>query len=66
MVMLYDNFGQEQIHSLQISEKWTQSQKERAQMLSGSYPDINPLRGIYNNNNDKHIAMINCRIDTEM
>lgn len=45
-------------------EKWTQSQKERAQMLFELYPDIKTayninqqLRGIYNNNNDKHIAM---------
>jgi transposase len=45
-------------------EKWTQSQKERAQMIFGLYPDIKTaynlvqqLRGIYNNNNDKHIAM---------
>jgi transposase len=45
-------------------EKWTERQKERAQMLFGLYPDIKTaynlsqqLRGIYNNNNDKHIAM---------
>lgn len=45
-------------------EKWTQSQQERAQMLFGLYPDIKAaynlvqqLRGIYNNNNDKHVAM---------
>jgi transposase len=45
-------------------EKWTESQNERAQMLFGLYPDIKKaysliqqLRGIYNNNNDKHIAM---------
>jgi transposase len=45
-------------------EKWTQSQNERAQILFGLYPDIKTaynliqqLRGIYNNNNDKHIAM---------
>jgi transposase len=45
-------------------EKWTRSQKERAQMLFELYPDIKiaynlnqQLRGIYNNHNDKHIAM---------
>jgi transposase len=45
-------------------EKWTQSQKERAQMIFELYPDIKTaynlsqqLRAIYNNNNDKHIAM---------
>lgn len=45
-------------------EKWTDSQKERAQMVFELYPDIKQaynlnqqLRGIYNNNNDKHIAM---------
>jgi transposase len=45
-------------------EKWTQSQKERAQLLFDLYPDIKTaynlnqqLRGIYNNHNDKHIAM---------
>ena len=45
-------------------EKWTDSQKERAQILFELYPDIKTaynltqqLRGIYNNNNDKHIAM---------
>ena len=45
-------------------EKWTQSQKQRAQMLFELYPDIKTaynlnqqLRGIYNNNNDKHITM---------
>ncbi len=45
-------------------EKWTHNQDERAQMLFGLYPDIKTaynlvqqLRGIYNNNNDKHIAM---------
>ena len=45
-------------------EKWTQSQQERAQMLFGLYPDIKKaynlnqqLRGIYNNHNDKQIAM---------
>lgn len=45
-------------------EKWTDSQKERAQMVFELYPDIKQaynlnqqLRGIYNNNNNKHIAM---------
>ena len=45
-------------------EKWTQSQNERAGLLFKLYPDIKKayslsqqLRGIYNNNNDKHIAM---------
>jgi transposase len=45
-------------------EKWTENQNERAQMLFGLYPDIKTaynliqqLRGIYNNNNDKHVAM---------
>lgn len=45
-------------------EKWTESQNERAQMLFGLYPDIKTayylsqqLRGIYNNNNDKQVAM---------
>jgi transposase len=45
-------------------EKWTQSQKERAQILFELYPDIKTaynlnqqLRGIYNNQNNKHIAM---------
>lgn len=45
-------------------EKWTHNQKERAQMIFELYPDIKTayhlnqqLRGIYNNNNDKHIAM---------
>ena len=45
-------------------EKWTQSQNERAGLLFELYPDIKKayslnqqLRGIYNNNNDKHIAM---------
>jgi transposase len=45
-------------------EKWTESQNERAQMIFSLYPDIKTaynlnqeLRGIYNNNNDKHIAM---------
>ncbi|WP_428979055.1 ISAon1 family transposase [Flavobacterium acetivorans] len=45
-------------------EKWTENQNERAQLLFGLYPDIKTayylsqqLRGIYNSNNDKHIAM---------
>ena len=45
-------------------EKWTDTQKERAQMIFELYPDIKTaynlnqqLRGIYNNHNDKHIAM---------
>ncbi|WP_428979061.1 ISAon1 family transposase [Flavobacterium lipolyticum] len=45
-------------------EKWTRSQEERAQMVFELYPDIKTaynlnqqLRGIYNNYNDKHIAM---------
>lgn len=45
-------------------EKWTENQKERAQMIFELYPDIKTayylnqqLRGIYNNRNDKHIAM---------
>ncbi|MNL24775.1 Transposase [compost metagenome] len=45
-------------------QKWTQNQNERAQMLFELYPDIKTaynlvqqLRGIYNNNNNKHIAM---------
>ena len=45
-------------------EKWTQSQNQRAGLLFELYPDIKKayslsqqLRGIYNNNNDKHIAM---------
>jgi transposase len=45
-------------------EKWTESQNERAQLLFGLYPDIKTaynlvqqLRSIYNNNNNKHIAM---------
>lgn len=45
-------------------EKWTLNQQERAQMLFELYPDIKiaynlnqQLRSIYNNNNDKHIAM---------
>lgn len=45
-------------------EKWTDSQKERAKIVFELYPDIKQaynlsqqLRGIYNNNNDKNIAM---------
>lgn len=45
-------------------EKWTDNQKERAKMIFDLYPDIKTaynlnqqLRGIYNNNNDKHTAM---------
>jgi transposase len=45
-------------------EKWTESQNERAQILFSLYPDIKTahrlvqqLRGIYNNYNNKHIAM---------
>lgn len=45
-------------------DKWTESQKERAQILFELYPDIKTayrlvqqLRGIYNNHNNKHIAM---------
>ena len=45
-------------------DKWTERQNERAQLLFGLYPDIKKaysltqqLRGIYNNNNNKHIAM---------
>ena len=45
-------------------DKWTQRQNERAQLLFGLYPDIKKaysltqqLRGIYNNHNNKHIAM---------
>ncbi|QOG04951.1 transposase [Flavobacterium sp. MDT1-60] len=45
-------------------EKWTKDQQERAQILFELYSDIKTaynlnqqLRGIYNNNNDKHIAM---------
>ncbi|CAM3174881.1 Transposase IS204/IS1001/IS1096/IS1165 DDE domain-containing protein [Flavobacterium frigoris] len=44
--------------------KWTQNKTPRAKLLFGLYPDIKKayglsqqLRGIYNNNNDKHIAM---------
>ncbi len=46
------------------SEKWTQNQKERAQILFELYPDIKTaynltqqLRSIYNYNNNKQIAM---------
>jgi transposase len=45
-------------------EKWSESQKERAQILFDLYPNIKTaynlsqqLRGIYNNNNDKQVAM---------
>ncbi|MBF7093253.1 transposase, partial [Flavobacterium sp. ALJ2] len=45
-------------------EKWTESQNERTLILFELYPDIKTayrivqqLRGIYNNYNDKHIAM---------
>ncbi|WP_206669072.1 transposase [Flavobacterium pectinovorum] len=45
-------------------DKWTEKQNERAQLLFGLYPDIKKaysltqqLRGIYNNHNNKHIAM---------
>lgn len=45
-------------------DKWTQRQNERAQLLFGLFPDIKKaysltqqLRGIYNNHNNKHIAM---------
>jgi transposase len=45
-------------------EKWTDSQKERAQIVFELYPDIKTayslvqqLRSIYNNYNDKQIAM---------
>jgi transposase len=45
-------------------EKWTPNQKQRAEMLFDLYPDIKTaynlnqqLRAIYNNNNDKNIAM---------
>ncbi len=45
-------------------EKWTEHQNERAQLLFELYPDIKKayglsqqLRGVYNNNNDKHVAM---------
>ena len=45
-------------------EKWTESQNQRAQILFSLYPDIKTayrlvqqLRGIYNNYNNKHIAM---------
>lgn len=45
-------------------EKWTQSQNQRARLLFELYPDLKKaynlcqqLRGIYNNNNNKHIAM---------
>ena len=45
-------------------EKWTESQNQRAQILFSLYSDIKTayrlvqqLRGIYNNYNNKHIAM---------
>lgn len=45
-------------------EKWTDTQKETAQMIFQLYPDIKTaynlnqqLKGIYNNHNDKHIAI---------
>ncbi|WP_414655404.1 transposase [Flavobacterium azizsancarii] len=45
-------------------EKWTESHNERSQILFSLYPDIKTahrliqqLRGIYNNYNNKHIAM---------
>jgi len=45
-------------------EKWTQNQNQRAQLLFGLFPDIKKayslsqqLRSIYNNHNNKHIAM---------
>ncbi|WP_193844364.1 transposase [Flavobacterium kingsejongi] len=44
--------------------KWTERQNERAQLLFSLYPDIKKaysltqqLRGIYNNHNNKHVAM---------
>ena len=46
-------------------EKWTDTQKERAQLLFGLYPEIKTaynlsqqLRSIYNSNNDKNVAML--------
>lgn len=46
------------------SSKWTINQQERAQLLFGLYPDIKKayglnqrLRNIYNNNNDKSVAI---------
>jgi hypothetical protein len=46
-------------------EKWTINQEERARILFELYPDIKTayilsqqLRAIYNNNNDKSIAML--------
>jgi len=45
-------------------EKWTENQNERAQILFALYPDIRKaynlsqqLRSIYNNNNNKQVAM---------
>ena len=46
-------------------EKWTNTQKERAQLLFELYPEIKTaynlsqqLRNIYNNNKDKNVAML--------
>ena len=46
-------------------EKWTINQEERAHLLFELYPDIktayilsHQLRAIYNNNNDKNVAML--------
>ncbi len=46
-------------------EKWTDTQKERAQLLFELYPEIKTaynlsqqLRSIYNSNNDKNVAML--------
>ena len=45
-------------------DKWTEKQNERTQLLFALFPDIKKaysltqqLRGIYNNHNNKHIAM---------
>lgn len=47
------------------SNKWTNNQQVRAQLLFEKYPDIKTayslsqqLRSIYNNNNDKNVAML--------
>lgn len=47
------------------SNKWTNNQQERAQLLFEKYPDIKTayslsqqLRSIYNNNNHKNVAML--------
>lgn len=47
------------------SSKWTNNQQERARLLFEKYPDIKKayslsqqLRSIYNNNNDKNVAML--------